>query len=31
MSNPSTPLLDTVKTPTDLRKLQPDQLRQLAD
>ncbi|MGE4323952.1 MAG: 1-deoxy-D-xylulose-5-phosphate synthase [Sphingobium sp.] len=31
MSNPSTPLLDTVKTPCDLRKLRPDQLRQLAD
>ena len=31
MSNPSTPLLDTVKIPADLRKLQPDQLRQLAD
>ena len=26
-----TPLLDTVKTPEDLRKLDPDQLRQLAD
>ncbi len=31
MSNPSTPLLDTVNTPDDLRKLQPEQLRQLAD
>ncbi|NWK95698.1 1-deoxy-D-xylulose-5-phosphate synthase [Sphingobium lactosutens] len=31
MSNPSTPLLDTVHTPDDLRKLEPDQLRQLAD
>jgi 1-deoxy-D-xylulose-5-phosphate synthase len=28
---PSTPLLDTVTTPADLRKLQPGQLRQLAD
>ncbi len=28
---PSTPLLDTVSTPDDLRKLQPAQLRQLAD
>ncbi|RMB55612.1 1-deoxy-D-xylulose-5-phosphate synthase [Sphingomonas sp. PP-CE-3A-406] len=28
---PSTPLLDTVSTPDDLRKLRPDQLRQLAD
>ncbi len=31
MSNPVTPLLDTVDTPDDLRKLQPLQLRQLAD
>jgi 1-deoxy-D-xylulose-5-phosphate synthase len=31
MSNPVTPLLDTVDTPDDLRKLQPSQLRQLAD
>ncbi|WIW89080.1 1-deoxy-D-xylulose-5-phosphate synthase [Sphingobium sp. V4] len=31
MSSPSTPLLDTVQTPDDLRKLEPDQLRQLAD
>ena len=31
MSNPVTPLLDTVDTPYDLRKLQPSQLRQLAD
>jgi 1-deoxy-D-xylulose-5-phosphate synthase len=31
MSDPATPLLDTVRTPDDLRKLQPDQLRQLAD
>src|SRR3569833_4659119 len=29
--NPSTPLLDTVDTPHDLRKLVPRQLRQLAD
>ncbi|WP_408589280.1 1-deoxy-D-xylulose-5-phosphate synthase [Novosphingobium sp.] len=28
---PATPLLDTVDTPADLRKLQPSQLRQLAD
>jgi len=28
---PSTPLLDQVPWPADLRKLQPDQLRQLAD
>ncbi|MCW1382194.1 1-deoxy-D-xylulose-5-phosphate synthase [Novosphingobium sp. KCTC 2891] len=28
---PATPLLDTVGTPADLRKLQPSQLRQLAD
>ncbi|MBX3566281.1 MAG: 1-deoxy-D-xylulose-5-phosphate synthase [Sphingomonas sp.] len=28
---PSTPLLDTVDTPADLRKLDPKQLRQLAD
>ena len=28
---PDTPLLDTVATPDDLRKLQPTQLRQLAD
>ncbi|QHL90966.1 1-deoxy-D-xylulose-5-phosphate synthase [Sphingomonas changnyeongensis] len=32
MSNlPDTPLLDTVPTPVELRKLAPDQLRQLAD
>ncbi len=32
MSNrPDTPLLDTVPTPTELRKLKPEQLRQLAD
>lgn len=31
MSNPSTPLLDTVTTPDDLRRLHPEQLRQLAD
>jgi len=28
---PNTPLLDTVHFPADLRKLRPDQLRQLAD
>jgi 1-deoxy-D-xylulose-5-phosphate synthase len=28
---PDTPLLDTVNIPADLRKLAPDQLRQLAD
>jgi 1-deoxy-D-xylulose-5-phosphate synthase len=28
---PDTPLLDTVPTPTELRKLKPEQLRQLAD
>ncbi|NML05914.1 1-deoxy-D-xylulose-5-phosphate synthase [Sphingomonas sp. G-3-2-10] len=28
---PRTPLLDTVDTPADLRKLKPEQLRQLAD
>lgn len=28
---PDTPLLDTVDTPADLRKLEPEQLRQLAD
>jgi 1-deoxy-D-xylulose-5-phosphate synthase len=28
---PDTPLLDTVQFPADLRKLRPDQLRQLAD
>ncbi|WP_375290326.1 1-deoxy-D-xylulose-5-phosphate synthase [Qipengyuania sp.] len=28
---PATPLLDTVDTPQDLRKLKPGQLRQLAD
>ena len=31
MSKLVTPLLDTVDTPDDLRKLQPSQLRQLAD
>ena len=32
MSNrPETPLLDTVPTPHELRKLKPEQLRQLAD
>lgn len=30
-SEPQTPLLDTVNTPADLRKLEPKQLRQLAD
>ena len=30
-ANPATPLLDTVDTPADLRKLAPHQLRQLAD
>ncbi|WP_305097734.1 1-deoxy-D-xylulose-5-phosphate synthase [Croceibacterium aestuarii] len=30
-SRPATPLLDTVDTPEDLRKLEPGQLRQLAD
>jgi len=30
-SRPKTPLLDTVDTPDDLRKLKKDQLRQLAD
>jgi 1-deoxy-D-xylulose-5-phosphate synthase len=29
--SPSTPLLDTVETPADLRKLKREQLRQLAD
>jgi 1-deoxy-D-xylulose-5-phosphate synthase len=29
--NPATPLLDTVDTPEDLRKLQPSRLPQLAD
>jgi len=28
---PETPLLDTVPTPVDLRRLKPEQLRQLAD
>jgi 1-deoxy-D-xylulose-5-phosphate synthase len=31
MDQPETPLLDQVRTPADLRKLAPDQLRQLAD
>ena len=31
MTRPDTPLLDTVDTPTNLRKLKPEQLRQLAD
>ena len=30
-ANPATPLLDTVDTPEDLRKLRPAQLRQLSD
>ncbi len=30
-SNPQTPLLDTVTFPSDLRKLDPSQLRQLSD
>ncbi|HKT86236.1 MAG TPA: 1-deoxy-D-xylulose-5-phosphate synthase [Novosphingobium sp.] len=30
-ANPATPLLDTVDTPVDLRRLKPAQLRQLAD
>jgi len=30
-SRPATPLLDTVDTPEDLRKLEPEQLRQLSD
>ncbi|MEP2236259.1 MAG: 1-deoxy-D-xylulose-5-phosphate synthase [Alteripontixanthobacter sp.] len=30
-SRPDTPLLDTVDTPADLRKLKPEQLRQLSD
>ncbi|WP_284124001.1 1-deoxy-D-xylulose-5-phosphate synthase [Parerythrobacter aestuarii] len=30
-SSPETPLLDTVKYPADLRKLEKEQLRQLAD
>jgi len=30
-ATPATPLLDTVSTPEDLRKLKPAQLRQLAD
>ncbi|KMS62915.1 1-deoxy-D-xylulose-5-phosphate synthase [Sphingobium wenxiniae] len=31
MNNPSTPLLDQVQWPSDLRRLNPDQLAQLAD
>ena len=31
VNNPDTPLLDTVDTPDDLRKLKPEQLRQLSD
>ncbi len=30
-ATPATPLLDSVALPSDLRKLQPGQLRQLAD
>ncbi len=30
-SSPATPLLDTVSSPSDLRSLKPEQLRQLAD
>jgi 1-deoxy-D-xylulose-5-phosphate synthase len=30
-SGPATPLLDTVQIPADIRKLEPEQLRQLAD
>ena len=30
-SRPVTPLLDTVDTPADLRRLKPEDLRQLAD
>ena len=30
-TRPATPLLDTVENPADLRKLKPEQLRQLAD
>ena len=30
-ANPATPLLDTVDTPEDLRKLPPERLRQFAD
>ena len=30
-ATPATPLLDTVDTPADLRRLEPAQLRQLAD
>ena len=30
-SRPKTPLLDTVDTPDDLRKLKQSQLRQLSD
>ena len=32
MTGPSsTPLLDTVNVPADIRRLRPEQLRQLAD
>ena len=30
-SKPHTPLLDTVPNPDELRKLKPEQLRQLSD
>lgn len=30
-TTPATPLLDTVNIPADLRRLEPGQLRQLAD
>ena len=30
-ADPATPLLDTIATPDDLRKLPPERLRQLAD
>ncbi|HJQ59755.1 MAG TPA: 1-deoxy-D-xylulose-5-phosphate synthase [Vineibacter sp.] len=30
-TRPATPLLDTVREPADVRRLRPDQLRQLAD
>ena len=31
MTESKTPLLDTVMLPADIRRLRPDQLRQLAD
>ena len=30
-ADPATPLLDTVDVPKDLRKLEPEQLKQLSD